>query len=162
MKLTEFEIVDQGGPEMLKAWLIAMNTDAKAGKATFEINGGYNLPARGRTGAAKVSGATMWLFSGGEKLSIQSIYEDKDVARNSTTLKVTFVPASTSLKLLQEGFASMTMELDRAFPLFDGLEAWAGEKSAIAPSLLKKKEIQHFATPVKEEAHRESAEWGAW
>lgn len=152
---------DELSPAEVKAWLMAMNMDAKAGKAVFAISQ-CDLPARARMGASKASTGTQWRFKGGEKLAVQSVFEERDVHRAATTLKISFTPAPTQLNLLQEGFASMSLDLDKAFPYFDDLQDWVTTHAKNAPARLAKTEQQKFTAPPKVEAFRESEEWGAW
>ena len=162
MQLTGIDIIDQGGPDVMKAWVTAMNADAKAGQATFQLKGACSLPARARMGSSKTSSATQWTFIGDERLSVNQVYLDADIHRDNVTVKVTFVPAPTSLTLLKDGFASMAMNLDKAFAHFDGLEEWAGNHSVAAPKLMAKdKGIAPVAAPKVAE-FRESDQWGAW
>lgn len=163
MKLTGFEIIDQGGPDAIKSWLVAMNGAAKKGEAIFEVAGERTLPARSRTGAAKgASSSTQWSFKGGERMSIQQVYQEPNIHRDSTVLKVTLVPAATELKMLKDGFASMSMDLEKAFDVFEGLEDWVGKMSEAGKRLPKRGGVQQFVEAPKADEFRESEEWGAW
>lgn len=157
MRLNDEEL----SPAEVKAWLIAMNTDAKAGKAVFVINQ-CSLPARARMGASKASSGTQWTFKGGEKLAVQSVFEERDVHRSATTVKISFTPAPTQLNLLQEGFASMSLDLEKAFPFFDDLQEWVTTHAKNAPARLAKTEQPRAIKAPKVDEFRQSEEWGAW
>lgn len=162
MQLTGNEIIDHGGPQVIKALLMSMNGDAKAGSATFRLKGACALPARARMGSNKTSASTQWTFIGDEELSVQQVYQEADVHRDAVRIKLTFVPAPTSLGLLKDGFASMAMDLDKAFNHFEGLEDWASKHSMAAPKIVEKAEGRAKVAVPKLADFRESEQWGAW
>lgn len=162
MRLTGLQIADQGGPEVIKTWIMQMNMALKEKPLVLKVDNA-SLPARVRMGSSKVSSATQWVFAGGEELVLQSVFQEPNVHRNTTALKATFVPAPSNLKLLSEGFANMTLEMDSAFLHFDGLEAWVAASQSAVPALLAKKQgPQAFAPALKREELQASEEWGAW
>ncbi|MCY1202261.1 hypothetical protein D9M72_137450 [compost metagenome] len=163
MRLNGLEIANQGGPEVIKAWVMWMNMKLKEEPLLLKVAAPCSLPARFRTGAAKVSSSTQWSFGAGEDLVLQSVYQEPNIHRDATTLKATFVAAPTNLKLLKDGFANMTLEMATAFQYFDGLEAWVGAQMTEAPALhMKKQGPQVFAPAIKPEELQGSEEWGAW
>jgi hypothetical protein len=165
VRLDNFEIIEQGGPAMLKAWLLAMTSDAKKAGVIFEFSRPASLPARGRPAGKNASVGMQWDFSEGDMLAVQAVYQDADVSRDQTVLKITLVPAATDLVLLRSGLASVTLDFEKAFDYLTGLKEWATAHSEAAPALLRKKETPqpaHSHPVIKEAAFRESEEWGAW
>ena len=161
MRLSGLQILEQGGPDALKAWIMQMNTALSGEPYVVRMAGPCALPARARLGESKVSRGTQWSFDGGEDLVLQSVFQEPNIHRDSTVLKATFGPACEPLR--SAGFANMTLEMDRAFAHFEGLEAWVAAQLSAAPKLSARKQpVQSFAPPIKAAELQASEEWGAW
>lgn len=161
MHLNGLQILEQGGPDALKAWIRQMNTTLSESPYMLRMAGPCSLPARARLGESKVSRGTQWTFDGGEDLVLQSVFQEPNIHRDTTVLKATFGPACEPLR--SGGFANMTLEMDKAFAHFDGLEAWVAAQMSAAPKLpARVQPVQAFAPPIKSAELQASEEWGAW
>lgn len=162
MRLTSFDIIDQGGPAVIRAWLSEMNLECKTKFPVFKVSGPMDWPCRVRQ-VTKASTQSV-NFMGGEKLTLSSIYSEPSHMADGQQIKVTLVPAATDLKLVNSGLASMAMPLSDALLRFDGLEEWVSEHAKAAPKILAEKtDGQIFDVPlVTMEEFKKNENLGVW
>lgn len=155
MQLSQEQIIENGGPNFMKGWLKAMN---EGERPQFNMAGPCSLPAREKTGAG-ASRSTQWGFLGGEKLAVMKVFEEPNIGRGSSVVKVILEGVCESLR--GQNFATMTLTLDQGMQYLDGFSDWVN-KSVDAAAVTTSERAPKLKPAPKVADFRDSERWGAW
>jgi hypothetical protein len=162
VRLTKESIEEQGGKAWMKAWIAGMNAELGDGPepTEFTLNQLGTYPVRQRLGPRTPSRAVKVDLLHGARFKLTSVYEEADVHRACATLMAQFHPTSAELK--EDNIVSMTLPMEEALAVMEGLPAWLARHIKGATAIVERTESQRPVPVPKEEAFRESEEWGAW
>lgn len=156
MRISRHEVESAG--VNLKAWLGAIQREAKEGNLSFALKGPVSRQVRVRRSGAGTMARTHAFF-GDEQFRIGGVVSDHDATTGDILVSVTLIPAKMELAAQMSG---MTMTLDECFIHLEGFEDWAGTFNAI-----KHLELAEPGKPVKkrltlQEERELNPMWGRW
>lgn len=126
MRLTQEEIESRG--LHLRTWFANLQKAASAQpRPSFTINGPVQLTARMRPKGTKDPDAALHSFMGGERFYLHSAAAEESTQDGSVGISVLMTAGAASLAA--KGVTSVTLPLDQAMEVFDGMEPFVIEQA---------------------------------